>query len=77
MTQAQFAGYYAALEEGYYEDEGLDVTLKPGGPDIIPEQVVASGQAEFGIDWLADTARHARPGRRDRQHRPGLRQEPA
>ncbi|MBA3244775.1 MAG: ABC transporter substrate-binding protein, partial [Actinobacteria bacterium] len=44
--------YYAALEEGYYEDENLDVTLKPGGPDITPEQVVASGQAEFGIDWL-------------------------
>jgi NitT/TauT family transport system substrate-binding protein len=52
VTQAQFAGYYAALEEGYYEDENLDVTLKPGGPDITPEQVVASGQAEFGIDWL-------------------------
>ncbi len=52
VTQAQFAGYYAALEEGYYEEEGLDVTLKPGGPDITPEQVVASGQAEFGIDWL-------------------------
>jgi NitT/TauT family transport system substrate-binding protein len=52
VTQAQFAGYYAALEEGYYKDEGLDVELKPGGPDITPEQVVASGQAEFGIDWL-------------------------
>ena len=52
VTQAQFAGYYAALEEGYYKDEGLDVTLKPGGPDITPEQVVASGQAQFGIDWL-------------------------
>ncbi len=52
VTQAQFAGYYAALEQGYYEAEGLDVTLKPGGPDITPEQVVASGQAEFGIDWL-------------------------
>ena len=52
VTQAQFAGYYAALEEGYYEDEGLEVELKPGGPDITPEQVVASGQAEFGIDWL-------------------------
>src|SRR5512134_2335685 len=49
VTQAQFAGYYAALEEGYYEDEGLDVELKPGGPDITPEQVVASGQAEFGL----------------------------
>lgn len=52
VTQAQFAGFYAALEEGYYEEEGLDVTLQPGGPDITPEQVVASGQAEFGIDWL-------------------------
>jgi NitT/TauT family transport system substrate-binding protein len=52
VTQAQFAGYYAALEKGYYKAAGLDVTLKQGGPDIIPEQVVASGQAEFGIDWL-------------------------
>jgi NitT/TauT family transport system substrate-binding protein len=52
VTQAQFAGYYAALEEGFYEDEGLDVTIRPGGPDIVPEQVVLGGQAEFGIDWL-------------------------
>ncbi len=52
VTQAQFAGYYAAQEEGYYEEEGLDVTIRPGGPDIVPEQVVLGGQAEFGIDWL-------------------------
>jgi NitT/TauT family transport system substrate-binding protein len=52
VTQAQFAGYYAAKEQGYYDDEGLDVTLKVGGPDITPEQVVTAGQAEFGIDWL-------------------------
>jgi NitT/TauT family transport system substrate-binding protein len=52
VTQAQFAGYYAAKEQGFYDDEGLDVTLKVGGPDITPEQVVTSGQAEFGIDWL-------------------------
>jgi NitT/TauT family transport system substrate-binding protein len=52
VTQAQFAGYYAAKEQGYYEDEGLDVTIKPGGPDIVPEQVVLGDQAEFGIDWL-------------------------
>ncbi len=52
VTQAQFAGYYAAKAKGYYEDAGLDVTIKPGGPDITPEVVVASGQAEFGIDWL-------------------------
>jgi NitT/TauT family transport system substrate-binding protein len=52
VTQGQFAGYYAAAEKGYFKAAGLDVTLRQGGPDIIPEQVVASGQAEFGIDWL-------------------------
>ena len=52
VTQAQFAGYYAALDQGYYEDEGLDVNIKVGGPDIVPEQVVLGRQAEFGIDWL-------------------------
>jgi NitT/TauT family transport system substrate-binding protein len=52
VTQAQFAGYYAALEKGYYDDENLDLSIKVGGPDITPEQVVASGGAEFGLDWL-------------------------
>ncbi|CAN5279813.1 ABC transporter substrate-binding protein [soil metagenome] len=52
VVQAQFAGYYAAKDQGYYEDEGLDVTIRPGGPQIVPEQVVLGGQAEFGIDWL-------------------------
>jgi NitT/TauT family transport system substrate-binding protein len=52
VTQAQFAGYYAAKAKGYYAQAGLDVKLKVGGPDIIPEQVVAGGGAEFGLDWL-------------------------
>jgi NitT/TauT family transport system substrate-binding protein len=52
VTQSQFAGYYAAVEKGYYKAFGLDVTLKVGGPSITPEQVVASGQAQIGIDWL-------------------------
>jgi NitT/TauT family transport system substrate-binding protein len=52
VTQAQFAGYYAAAAQGYWEEEGLDVTILPGGPDIGPQQVVAGGGAEFGIDWL-------------------------
>jgi NitT/TauT family transport system substrate-binding protein len=52
VTQAQFAGYYAAAAKGYYKQFDLDVTIKPGGPDITPEQVVASGQAEFGLNWL-------------------------
>jgi NitT/TauT family transport system substrate-binding protein len=52
VTQAQFAGYYAAKAKGLYEAESLDVTITPGGPDIVPEQVVAGGGAEVGIDWL-------------------------
>ncbi len=53
VTQAQFAGYYAAKAKGFYAKQGLDVTIKPGGPQIVPEQVVAGGQAQFGIDWLS------------------------
>lgn len=52
VPQAQFAGYYAAKDKGFYDAENLDVTIRPGGPDIVPEQVVAAGQAQFGIDWL-------------------------
>jgi NitT/TauT family transport system substrate-binding protein len=52
VTQAQFAGYYAAVAKGYYKDFGLDVTLKVGGPSITPEQVVASGGAQVGVDWM-------------------------
>ena len=52
VTQAQFAGFYAAAAKGYYKQFDLDVTIKPGGPDITPEQVVAAGQAEFGVGWL-------------------------
>jgi NitT/TauT family transport system substrate-binding protein len=52
VTQAQFAGFYAAKAKGFYSQAGLDVNLKVGGPDISPEQVVAGKQAEFGVDWL-------------------------
>ncbi len=52
FAQAQFAGYYAAVAEGFYEDEGLDVTILEGAVDIVPQQVVASGAAEFGLAWV-------------------------
>jgi len=52
VTQAQVAGYYAAVAKGYYKQFGLDVTLKVGGPSITPETVVASGQAQVGVDWV-------------------------
>jgi NitT/TauT family transport system substrate-binding protein len=52
VAQAQFAGYFAAVKQGFYKARGLDVEIKLGGPDIAPAQVVGSGGAEFGIDWL-------------------------
>jgi len=52
VTQAQFAGYYVALEKGFYKDEGLNVTIRPGGPDIAPAQVIAGGGADIVIDWM-------------------------
>jgi NitT/TauT family transport system substrate-binding protein len=53
VTQAQFAGYYVAKEKGFYTDENLDVTIKPGGPDIAPEQVIAGGGADVIVTWMA------------------------
>jgi NitT/TauT family transport system substrate-binding protein len=52
VAQSQFAGYYAAQAEGYYEDECLDLTILEGAVEIVPQQVVASGEAEFGIAWV-------------------------
>ena len=52
VTQSQFAGYYVAKEKGFYEEEGLDVEIKPGGPDIAPEQVIAGGGADVIVDWM-------------------------
>lgn len=52
VTQAQFAGYFVAQAKGFYEEENLNVTIKPGGPDIAPTQVVAGGGADVVIDWM-------------------------
>ena len=52
VAQSQFAGYYVAQEKGFYKAAGLDVTIKPGGPDIAPEQVIAGGGADVIVDWL-------------------------
>ncbi len=52
VTQAQFAGYYVALENGFYSDEDLNVTIKPGGPDIAPTQVLAGGGADVTVEWM-------------------------
>jgi NitT/TauT family transport system substrate-binding protein len=64
VTQAQFAGYYAAKAKGFYDKLGLDVTIRPGGTGIVPEKAVLDGQAQFGIDWLASLlATRARGGK--------------
>ncbi|WP_020041501.1 ABC transporter substrate-binding protein [Salipiger mucosus] len=52
VTQAQFAGYYVAQDQGFYEEAGLDVTIKPGGPDIAPVQVLLGGGADVMVDWM-------------------------
>jgi NitT/TauT family transport system substrate-binding protein len=52
VTQAQFAGYYVALEKGFYSEEDLNVTIKPGGPDIAPTQVLAGGGADVTVEWM-------------------------
>ena len=52
VTQSQFAGYYVAAEKGFYEEEGLNVTIKPGGPDIAPTQVIAGGGADVIVEWM-------------------------
>ena len=52
VSQAQFAGYIVAKEKGFYKDAGLDVTIKPGGPDVAPPQVIAGGGADVVVDWM-------------------------
>ncbi|MCW5625682.1 MAG: ABC transporter substrate-binding protein [Burkholderiales bacterium] len=52
VTQAQFAGYYVAKDKGFYKEVGLDVTVKAGGPDINPSQVIAGGGADVIVDWM-------------------------
>jgi NitT/TauT family transport system substrate-binding protein len=52
VTQAQFAGYYVAAAKGFYEEEGLNVTILPGGPDVAPTQVIAGGGADVVVEWM-------------------------
>lgn len=62
VTQAQFAGYFVAKDKGYYEEEGLDVEIKPGGPDISPVQVLAGGGADVVVDWMPDALANREKG---------------
>ena len=52
VAQAQFAGYYAAVEQGYYEEVGLDVEIVEGGVDIVPQDVLSAGDVDYAISWV-------------------------
>ena len=54
VPQAQFAGYYVAQAKGYYKEAGLDVTIKPGGTDVSPVQVLAGKSADVIVNWMPD-----------------------
>ncbi|MDR3473166.1 MAG: ABC transporter substrate-binding protein [Devosia sp.] len=49
INDAEFAGYFTALDKGYYKDEGLDITYVPGGPDVIPESTLIAGKADLTL----------------------------
>ncbi len=52
VAQAQFAGYYAAVDQGYYTDAGLDVEIVEGGADIVPQDVLSAGDVDYAISWV-------------------------
>lgn len=56
VTQAQFAGYYVALDKGWYAEEGIDLSIIPGGPDQAPVDLIVSGTRDFATALLADLA---------------------
>jgi len=62
LPQSQFMGYYVAAQKGYYKAEGLDVTILPGGSDIIPEQQVFNGVADIGVTWVSSLLKYQEKG---------------
>ena len=49
INDAEFAGYFLAMDQGYYADEGLDLTYLSGGPDVIPESTIIAGRADLAL----------------------------
>jgi NitT/TauT family transport system substrate-binding protein len=52
FVQAQFAGYIAAIDKGFYKEQGLEVEILEGGVDIVPQTVLAQGNADFAVAWV-------------------------
>ncbi len=72
FIQSQFAGYFAAQDQGFYADQCLDVTIAEGSVDIVPQQQLADGVADFAIAWVPKALASARGRREHRRHRPGV-----
>ena len=49
INDAEFAGYFICIDEGYYAAEGLDLTYLSGGPDVIPESTIIAGRADLAL----------------------------
>lgn len=62
LPQSQFMGYYVAAAKGYYEAEGIDIEILPGGSDIIPEQQVFNGVADIGVTWVSSLMKYQSQG---------------
>ena len=60
LPQAQFAGFYVAVAKGYYKAEGIDLTINPGGPNLLTENLVATGADTFGLSGGTDSVFAAR-----------------
>ena len=52
LPQGQFAGYFAADAQGYFEDEGLSVEIIPSGGDIVPQDALSNGDVDYAIAWV-------------------------
>lgn len=62
LPQSQFMGYYVAQAKGYYKEQGIDLTILPGGSDIIPEQQVYNGVADIGVTWVSSLMKYQSQG---------------
>jgi len=62
LPQSQFMGYYVAEAKGYYEEQGIDIEILPGGSDIIPEQQVYNGVADIGVTWDSSLMKYQSQG---------------
>jgi len=52
LPQGQFAGYFAAADQGFFEEEGLDVEIIPSGGDIVPQDALANGDVDYAVAWV-------------------------